>query len=285
MASKDSPPATQPGKHPGDLINRGVKRQSPSGTATFIGLRSLDPLLQYQLLFRGLGPALLARLGVSAVPASSSALAGLPTALGLPLPHLLLLGMAAGSSAKQIFWLLDIAQEYFPPSSAAAVSTYNTLVNSVNSLLLLAGATSAALSTPALSVPLAGGSGGGDGRWLLPLPVVVGALMYAVGITIETVSEIQRKRFKEQPGNEGKVCTEGLWRFARRVNYTGYTLWRTGFTLAAGGWIPGLITALFNVWNFMKSTAMLDDYMARKYGNEWDRVRKEVRWAVVPGIY
>ncbi|CAN8102715.1 unnamed protein product [Discula destructiva] len=273
-----------PKKPPRDLVSRGIKRPSPLGTTTFIGLRALDPVLQYHILAHGLGASFLAKLGLATVPLSAAVVTRtglkLVDRLGLPLERLLLLGMAIGSAAKQIFWLAYLSEEEFPPTSAVAVAAYNTLCNSVNSLLILAAATSATRSTRPFTVPVPGSQA------RLTLPVVLGALLYAVGIALETGSEIQRKQFKQEPANKGKLCRVGLWSWARHINYGGYTLWRTGYALAAGGWVCGAVVAVLQAVNFARGgTVSLDFYMSKRYKDQWGRYKEEVPWKLLPGIY
>lgn len=268
-----------------DLIHRGVKQPSPAGTATFVGLRALDPFLQHQLLAQGLGASFLAKLGLTTIPLSAAVVTRtgikLIDRLGLPLERLLLIGMSVGSATKQIFWLTYLSEEEFPTSSALAVSAYNTVCNSINSLLFLAAATSAARSTKPFTLPRPGSP---DSR--LALPVALGALLYVVGMVLETGSEYQRKKFKQDPAHKGKLCRTGLWSWARHINYGGYTLWRTGYALAAGGWIAGGVVALLQAGNFASSgTVSLDSYMSMKYKDQWGRYKEDVPWKLLPGVY
>ncbi|KAK3687434.1 hypothetical protein B0T22DRAFT_478754 [Podospora appendiculata] len=278
-------------KHTGlgkDLIQRGVYKSNPLGTATFIGLRSLDPFLQYQILAHGWGSSLLTKLGLSTIPLYAS---GTPVAtmmhetgirlldsLNLPLPRLILLAMATGSTLKQIFWLTCTSKEEFPPRAAATVSAYNTFVNSLASMLLISTATSAALSTPLVTIPGTSLS--------VSLPTAVGAAMYAVGMALETVPEIQRRRFKDAPENRGRICDAGPWGWARHINYGGYTIWRTGYAVAAGGWTAGAVVAAWHLWTFaFRSIGLMDEYMSGRYAERWAQYKKDVPWLLFPGIY
>ena len=54
------------------------------------------------------------------------------------------------------------------------------------------------------------------------------------GILLELVSELQRKRFKDDPANKGKPYAGGLFSLARSINYGGYTLWRGGYVSQYG---------------------------------------------------
>jgi steroid 5-alpha reductase family enzyme len=67
----------------------------------------------------------------------------------------------------------------------------------------------------------------------------LGAAVWLVGFTFETVGDAQLARFKAKPENEGQVMDRGLWRYTRHPNYFGdFTVWWGLFlvSLAAGGW-------------------------------------------------
>lgn len=272
-------------KSNGDIIARGVKQSNVAGTTTFIGLRALDPVLQYEILCHGLGSSFLAKIGLSTIPLSAAVVTRtgikLIDRLGLPLERLLLLGMAVGSAAKQIFWLTCTSEEEFPVTSAVAVSAYNTFCNSINSLLFLTAATCAARWTKPFTVSVPG-----TPRAQLSLPVALGAILYVVGIALEVGSEIQRKKFKNDPTHKGKLCREGLWSLARHINYGGYTLWRTGYALASGGWVAGAVVAVLqSSWFARGGMVSLDYYMSRKYKDQWGRYKEDVPWKLLPGVY
>ncbi|KAI0387720.1 hypothetical protein F5Y04DRAFT_10281 [Hypomontagnella monticulosa] len=274
-----------------DLINRGAREPTPWGTLTFVGLRAADVPLQHAL-HSGLGASLLANLGLAAsstLPAASAALlhTGLPAldTLGHPTSALLVL-MAVGSAAKQIYWQTYLSFESFPVVPAAAVAAYNTVMNGLNSLLFLALASTSLRSQPQIPVPLPFLSGPGGSTVTLPLSTVVGTLMYVFGLTLETVAERQRKVFKDAPENKGKVCKVGVWRWARHINYLGYSLWRGGFTMVATGWIGGLAMMSFQMWDLgQRAAAVLDEYCTGKYKDQWMQFKREVPYKIIPGVY
>ena len=110
--------------------------------------------------------------------------------------------------------------------------------------------------------------------------------MYISGMAIETLTERTRKKFKDDEKNDGKLCREGLWNKARHINYGGYTLWRAGYAMAAGGWIPALGVAAFHIWHFVsRSTVFMSEYMQSRYGEQWEKYKKEVPYLLIPGIY
>lgn len=66
-----------------------------------------------------------------------------------------------------------------------------------------------------------------------------GALLAAVGLTIETLADAQLARFLRGPRREGAVMDRGLWAWSRHPNYFGEACvwWGLGLmALAAGGW-------------------------------------------------
>jgi len=77
--------------------------------------------------------------------------------------------------------------------------------------------------------------------WIVSLPVqlaqlepggplgvldAVGVLLFAVGLTFESVGDWQLARFKADPSNAGQVMDRGLWRYTRHPNYFGdFCVW------------------------------------------------------------
>ncbi|KAK7024429.1 hypothetical protein VNI00_016280 [Paramarasmius palmivorus] len=254
---------------PPDLISRGVKQPSPLGSSLFVLLRSLDPVLQYNILAKGLGDPIIRYFGGTVRPLGPPLTFGSAINVGLSPHRTILVGMAAGCALKQIYWLLGVSEEEFPVSAAVPVSIYNSLVNSVNSLVFLSTATSSIRA-------------GDEG---LSTPLVIGTGLFVSGILIELISEVQRRDFKRDPRNKGKPYTEGLLGYARHINYLGYTLWRAGISWAAGGWKAGLISGAYIAVDFVnRAIPVLDNYCTSRYGEEWLRYKSRVPYKFIPGI-
>lgn len=213
------------------FINRHDKSANLSGTLAFVAIRALDPLIQYSLLARGLGVGLITGLGGSVLsqsPPSTTGIAAIDS-LGLSPYRLAILGMSCASSLKHIIWKSYIGEQYMGLGLAAAVGTLHTIGSTVNSLLFLCRATSAATAS-------------GEGPYSSGWPgvrLVLGLGLFTVGVVVELTSELQRKSFKDKPENKGKPHTTGLFSLARHINYTGYTLWRAGYGIACSGYIFG----------------------------------------------
>jgi steroid 5-alpha reductase family enzyme len=55
---------------------------------------------------------------------------------------------------------------------------------------------------------------------------LVGAVVWAIGFSVEVVADRQKSAFKRDPANEGRFITTGLWAWSRHPNYFGeITLW------------------------------------------------------------
>jgi steroid 5-alpha reductase family enzyme len=80
----------------------------------------------------------------------------------------------------------------------------------------------------------------------------LGLAVFLTGLFFETVGDRQLARFKADPANEGKLLTNGLWRYTRHPNYFGDALVWWGLTIIAlatpGAWWvlipPALMTFL-----------------------------------------
>ena len=213
-----------------DNVQRGHKRSNYVGTATFFGFRAADPFLQYQILSNNVGRTLIERVGGTVLPRGPPLITNtIVDNLGLSPYRSIILAMSVGSMVKQNFHLLTIMQEEMPPLSGAFVGVFNTVFNSLNSLVFICSQTSASV----------------NGEHFPQTPLIVGSAMYAVGLFLEAHSEIQRALWKKDPANKGKVYEGGLFSLSRHINYFGYTMWRSGYAVAAGGWIWGVVVAAF----------------------------------------
>lgn len=233
MANKPNPKSNTGSTQQPPAWFKESRKKDPSnaGSIVFTALRLLELPWQYYFLGSGLGTSLLTNLGAKLQPLPPSASIS-PLAPGLHPYHAIILGLAAGTSASQIFWVWGIRDNNFPPTGATAVALYNTLLNTINSGLALWALTSQAPSSRNTNSGL---------KLFWPNSVAVGMLLYMLGTYVERRSEIQRKQFKVKPENKGKPFAGGLFGYMRNANYTGYTLMRTGFALVCGGWVWGAV--------------------------------------------
>jgi steroid 5-alpha reductase family enzyme len=76
--------------------------------------------------------------------------------------------------------------------------------------------------------------------------VVLGVVVWAIGVLFETVGDAQLAAYKQDPGR-GPVMDRGLWAWTRHPNYFGdacvwWGIWLAGG--AASGWLAGLVTVV-----------------------------------------
>jgi len=76
---------------------------------------------------------------------------------------------------------------------------------------------------------------------------ILGILLWLVAVMGETAADVQLSRFRSAPGNAGKVCDTGLWRYSRHPNYFfEWLVWVAYFVFALGspwGWV-GVLSPL-----------------------------------------
>ncbi|KAL8708128.1 MAG: hypothetical protein Q9225_007655, partial [Loekoesia sp. 1 TL-2023] len=234
-----------------DLASR-EKRPSPFGSTLFVGLRAADAVLQYSLLRQEWASDIVKTLGGIAVPTVGAGPLGL-TPYGVTLSSL-----AVGASVKHIIWRIAISEQEMKPAAAVTISAFNTVCNTANTLLSAWALSSAAPTNlpPSASIT----------DVLLSSPsLLAGSVLFNLGIATELFAEFQRKWFKSKPENKGKPYGGGLWSLATNINYGGYTLWRTGYAIAAAGPVWGLLVGAFFVYDFtQRAIPILDRYCIDK---------------------
>ncbi|KAF7532143.1 hypothetical protein G7054_g8235 [Neopestalotiopsis clavispora] len=249
-----------------DLIKRGSKKPTPWGTATFIGLRLLDLPWQYHLLRNGAAERALSAVGLPFLVGGTQTTAATLAAKGvswlapldLPVPRLILLAMATGSTLKQILWQTCLSQEEFPAGAAAMVSGYKHFYQHGQH------AATCVRINIILEHPRPARDGLGHRAPAIRRPGLRG----------------------RDPHNQGKLCKVGLWSWARHINYFGYALWRGGYCMVASGWIGGLAMGLFQGWDLgSRASDTLEEYCSNKYGEQWVQFKKDVPYRIVPGIF
>ncbi|KND01898.1 uncharacterized protein SPPG_03688 [Spizellomyces punctatus DAOM BR117] len=246
--------ASSPKSSPADLtpqVSRSV-HLTPAKTL-FVALRTADPILQYLIFAKGWGNALFRVLGLTAAT----------PVIGILSPRQkLLVGFAAVGAVRQIYWCLHISENALTPAESLHVSLFNLLTDTLNTLV-------------SLSVP----------AWHLTLRQYTGTLLFCIGSVVETLSELQRKWFKERKENKNKVVTEGLWKGARHINYGGYVLWRGGYALSTGN-LYALWNPIMHIWDFTaRGIPVLDHYMSHKYKEQWGEYKRQTPYKLFPYIW
>lgn len=254
---------------PRDLVRgRGERGSSPLGTSIFVGLRLLDAfVIQRVLQTWDPLPNTLVRLGLVSNHATTKAAIKVSESLFKSLAPFqsIIWAMSIGSAVKQIIWILGISKEPMYWDGALMICAFNTILNGMNTV-----AASMVDDNP---------------TWTASA-VMVATPLYAAGILVELISEIQRKRFKDDPRNEGKPYAGGLFGYARSINYFGYTVWRAAFALAGGGWVWGAVVALGFAKDFgSRAIPVMDRYCSGRYGEQWQQLKKRVPYAFCPGWY
>ncbi|CAF2828580.1 unnamed protein product [Rotaria sp. Silwood2] len=233
-----------------NFFDRSEKDSSPLSRFVFSFLRAVDPYLQYLLLFQGYGHQILSKPNIIASSAGPKGT--------------VLVIMAAGCALKQIINMAYILETRIPLTSVIMICIYNTVLNSLASLSSLMYGPSNELGSLQY----------------------VGISMFTIGIFTELISELQRKRFKDKPENQGKLYTGGLFSLARHINYGGYTLWRTGLALTSGNYWLAALQFTWHMLDFTKRGAPeLGAYCSKRYDEEWKKYERDVPNILFPYVW
>ncbi|TVY56860.1 hypothetical protein LSUE1_G009848 [Lachnellula suecica] len=73
---------------------------------------------------------------------------------------------------------------------------------------------------------------------------IAGVILYAIGLTMESVSDVQKYRFKNQVSDKSAICDKGFFAWTRHPNYFGEILIQFGIYMicispAANGYVRG----------------------------------------------
>jgi steroid 5-alpha reductase family enzyme len=125
---------------------------------------------------------------------------------------------------------------------------------------------------------------GGKNPHLLGWVALPGVALYLCGSYLNTASEHQRHRWKQQPENRGRLYTEGLFRYAMHINYFGDTVLFTGYALVTGSAWALVIPVLMAAGFVFLHIPMLDRYLEKKYGAAFEAYAQRTK-RYVPYVY
>ncbi len=111
-----------------------------------------------------------------------------------------------------------------------------------------------------------------------------GILLYIAGSYVGTASEYSRHLWKARPENQGRLYTEGLFRYSRHINYFGDLLLFGGYALLTRLPWTGIVP-LAMALNFVFFIIPAHDvYLTARYGGEFDDYARRTR-KLVPFLY
>jgi steroid 5-alpha reductase family enzyme len=104
----------------------------------------------------------------------------------------------------------------------------------------------------------------------------LGTVILFAGIAGEALADAELKRFRSEPGNKGRVCDVGLWRWSRHPNYFfEWFCWLAypviGLSLSYPWGLATLLAPFFMYWILVYVTGIppLEDQMLRSRGERY----------------
>jgi protein-S-isoprenylcysteine O-methyltransferase Ste14 len=125
---------------------------------------------------------------------------------------------------------------------------------------------------------------GRTSRWPSSWPLFLGVFSYVAGSYLNTRSEYLRDVWKRNPANQGRLYTKDYFRYSQHINYFGDEMLFTGYALIAGS-LWGLIIPVLMACGFIfVNIPMLDGYLQKKYGVEFESYARRTK-KFVPYVY
>ena len=107
----------------------------------------------------------------------------------------------------------------------------------------------------------------------------IGIALWVFGFTIEIIADNQKSKFKNDPNNQGRFITSGLWSWSQHPNYFGeITLWfglaLLAFPVLSGWQLVTLISPIFVYFLLTQVSGipMLDRMAQEKWGLDSDYI-------------
>ena len=106
---------------------------------------------------------------------------------------------------------------------------------------------------------------------------VSGILFFVTGSFFNSYSEYQRKQWKKDPQNRGKLFTGGLFGISRHVNYFGDFLWVSGYAMVTRNIYSILIPLFLFPFFYFFNIPKLETYLQTRYSAEFDQYKKQTK--------
>lgn len=98
-----------------------------------------------------------------------------------------------------------------------------------------------------------------------------GIALFAIGSFVNTFAEYQRRRYKADEENRGKLYTGGLFSLSMHVNYFGDLLWVSGYACVTHNPYAALVPAFLFSFFYFGNIPKLDAHLREHYGEQFAR--------------
>jgi protein-S-isoprenylcysteine O-methyltransferase Ste14 len=112
----------------------------------------------------------------------------------------------------------------------------------------------------------------------------IALILLLIGSFFNSFSEIQRKSWKQNKGNNGHCYTKGLFSYSVHINYFGDVLLFSGWVLFTYNLWTLLLPALILISFILFHIPALDTYLENHYGQEFISYSEHTK-KIIPFIY
>jgi len=113
---------------------------------------------------------------------------------------------------------------------------------------------------------------------------IIGVVFFLIGSYLNSRSEHLRNIWKQKKENEGRLYTEGLFKYAIHINYLGDIILFVGLAMVVNSikllFVPGSMALIF----IMILIPLKEEYLKEKYGDEFRDYKSNTK-RLIPFIY
>lgn len=113
---------------------------------------------------------------------------------------------------------------------------------------------------------------------------IAGIFLYLTGSYINTLADYQRYAWKRNAENNGRLYTEGLFKYSMHINYFGDSIMYIGLAMITLEYVCLFVSIIIILNLVFLQIPMLDKHLSKKYPDEFGDYVKQTK-KFIPFVY
>ena len=113
---------------------------------------------------------------------------------------------------------------------------------------------------------------------------IIGGLLILSGLLFHVYAGKNHKQAHEKSANIVKIVNDGVFSKLRHPLYLSAIIINLGIALAFGV-VLTLLIAVGSIFHWVMTALKEEEFLLKKFGEEYSQYKKDVRWRFLPGIF